>query len=95
VAVVWGSQPPAFSIGYAEPQWPGDSGFSVLFDDAPDPEDVQGPEHPGISLVCLHCLLDDHPELGRGLDLARERGVAHLDENDEWVVLDVSQLERD
>ena len=39
----------------------------------------------GVTLVCLHCLLDDHPELGRGLDLAREHGAADLDENDEWV----------
>jgi hypothetical protein len=26
------------------------------------------------------------PELGRGLDIAREYGVADLDEDDEWVV---------
>jgi hypothetical protein len=92
VAVVWGSRPPAFSIGCCEPMWPGDSGLTVLFADAPDPEDVEGPEHPGISLVCLSCLLDDHPELGRGLDLAREYGVADLDEGGEWVGGDLSRL---
>ena len=37
-------------------------------------------EHPGISLVCVSCLIDDHPEIGRGLGLAREHGVADLDE---------------
>ena len=95
-AVVWGSEPPAFSIGYDEPLGPGDSGFTVLFDDAPDPDDLpdEGELPEGISLVCLNCLLDDHPELGRGLDLAREYGVADLDENDEWVVDDLSRLER-
>ena len=71
-AVVWGSEPPAHSIGREKPMWPGDSGFTVLFDDAPDPDDVHGTDDPRISLVCLHCLLDDHPEIGRGLDIARE-----------------------
>ena len=78
VAMVWGSQPPAFSIGHERPLWPGDSGFTVLFDDAPDPDEVQGPDDPRISLVHLDCLLDEHPELGRGLDIAREsRGFKH------------------
>lgn len=66
----------------------------MLFSDAPDPEDVHDVnEHPGISLVCLNCLVDDHPELGRGFDLAREHGVADLDDNGEWQVGDVSRLE--
>jgi hypothetical protein len=26
--------------------------------------------------LCMHCLIDQHPELGRGLDLAREYGAA-------------------
>lgn len=98
--MVWGSQPPAFSIGYEKPMWPGDSGFSVLFDDAPDPEDFPEEDNPqelppGITLVCLHCLINDHPEVGRGLDIAREYGVADLDEHDEWVVGDLSRLEHD
>jgi hypothetical protein len=89
VVQVWGSEPPASSIGHHEPLGPGDSGFSVLFEDAPDPGDLPdtGDELPeGISLVCLHCLLEDHPEIGRGLDVAREYGVADLDDHDEWVV---------
>ena len=98
VAVVWGSESPAFSIGYDRPLGPWDSGFSVLFDDAPEPEDLpdDGEELPeGISLVCLHCLLEEHPELGRGLDLAREYGVADLDDIGEWIVGDLSRLEPD
>ena len=86
-AVLWGSTPPVFSIGWCEPMWPGDSGFS-LFADAPDPEemeDVPGSLPEGVSVAHLGCLLDDHPEIGRGLDLAREHGVANLDENGEWV----------
>ncbi len=30
-------------IGFEEPLWPGDSGFTVLFDDAPDPDEVRNP----------------------------------------------------
>ena len=37
-----------------------------------------------MSLVCLDCLIDDDPELGRGLEIAREHGVADLDD-DGWV----------
>jgi hypothetical protein len=59
----------------------------VLFDDARDPEDVDDPkQHPGITLVCLRCLVNNHPELGRGLDIARKHGVADLNENGEWMV---------
>ncbi len=50
---------------------------------------------PGLSLECLGCLLDDHPEVGRGLDIAREYGVADLGEDGEWVVGDVSRLDPD
>ncbi len=84
VAMVWGSQPPAYSIGWCAPMWEGDSGLTVLFYDAPDPDEVR-PDDPRISLAHLGCLLDDDPSLGRGLDLAREFGAADLDENDEWV----------
>lgn len=98
-AMVYGTEPPAFSIGFEEVKLgPGDSGFTVLFEDAPDPEDLPdaGDELPeGITLVCLDCLIDDHPEIGRGLDIAREYGVADLDENDEWVVGDLGPLERE
>jgi hypothetical protein len=93
LAFVWGTEPPAFSIGYEKPLGPGDSGFTVLFDDAPDPEEVEGVDHPAISFVCLDCLIDDHPERGRGLDIAREHGVADLHDYGEWVVGDLGRLE--
>jgi hypothetical protein len=94
VAIVWGSEPPAFSIGYERPMGSGDSGFTVLFDDAPDPQDVpEGGDNlpPGITLVCLHCLIEDHPEIGRGLDIAREYGVADLDDGG-WVLGELMRL---
>ncbi len=80
VVVMWGSRAPAISVGYGEPMWPGDSGFSVI-----GRRSRFGPLPEGVSVAHLGCLLDDHPELGRGLDLAREHGVASLDENGEWV----------
>jgi hypothetical protein len=89
-----GSEPPAFSIGWDKPLGPSDSGFTVLFDDAPDPGDVDDPiDHPGIAMVCLHCLIDDNPEIGRGLDLARKYGLADLDDDGEWVGGDLSRLD--
>lgn len=94
VAWVWGSERPAFSIGYEKPMWPGDSGFTVLFDDGPDPDELdERGEHPDVTIVHLACLLDDDPELGRGLDIAHEYGVADLDESGEWVVADLSRLD--
>ena len=36
LAWVWGSVEPCFSIGYEKPLGRRDSGFTVLFDDAPD-----------------------------------------------------------
>ena len=66
--------------------WPGDSGLTILFSDAPDPDEVR-PDDPRITLVHLSCLVDDHPELGRGLDIAREYGVADLGEDGGWMGL--------
>ena len=36
--------------------------------------------------ACLELALLDPQVGGRGLDIAREHGVADLDENEEWVV---------
>ena len=58
----------------------------------PDPDEVDGLDDPRVSLVCLHCLIDDHPEIGRGLDIAREYGVADLDDEGEWVVGDLAAV---
>ena len=85
VAWVLGETPPVFSIGYEREHagdW--DSGFSVLFDDAPEPDEVRGPEDPRVSWVCMACLIEAHPEVGRGLDLARQFGAADLVDG-EWV----------
>jgi len=46
--------------------------------------------------MCLDCLLDELPSIvGRGLDIAREHGVADIGDNGEWVVGDISRLESD
>jgi len=94
--MVWGSTKPAVSIGYESPMFKSDSGFTVLFDDAPDPDDVPESEplaHHGISTWCVHCLIEEHPEIGRGFDIARQYGVADLDDDGQWVVGDVSRLD--
>jgi hypothetical protein len=81
----FGSEPPIFSVGYeAERLAPADSGYSVLFQDAPSPREIQGGSDPRTRWMCLSCLLDEHPEVGRGLDVARKHGAADLGENGEW-----------
>jgi hypothetical protein len=88
VVFVWGETPPIFSVGYDPPTDDWDSGFSVLFDDAPEPKELEHPDYeldPRISVACLHCLLDEHPEIGRGLDLARTHGAADLEDGGSWV----------
>jgi hypothetical protein len=54
----------------------------VLFSDV-DPDDDLATDPPAI---CMHCLVDDHPEIGAALDLAREHGQVDLDDDGEWVV---------
>ncbi len=83
-AMCWGSEPPVWSLGYAaERVFEGDSGFTVIFEDAPAPGEVREND-PRITWVCLHCLIEERPEIGRGLDLAREYGAADVDESGEW-----------
>ena len=86
--MVWGSEPPAFSVGYENPSSSSDSGFTVLFEDAPDPEDVdevEPGEHPGIHVMHACCLLEEHPELVAAFAVAGEHGAADLADNGEWV----------
>src|SRR3954447_12935753 len=97
--MVWGSQPPIFSIGHEEPMGEIDSGFIVLYDDAPTGAELEetsyeNPEDdPRVRWICLGCLLEEHPEIGRGLDIARKHRVADLNEDGEWVIGDLSRLE--
>ena len=82
VAIVGGSIPPVVSISWEPPKSPIDSGYCVLFSDV-DPDDDDATDS---ALVCMHCLIDDHPEIGMALDAAREHDQVDLDENGEWVV---------
>ncbi|HEX6664813.1 MAG TPA: hypothetical protein VF025_14165, partial [Gaiellaceae bacterium] len=59
---------PVRAVSWLEPEHEWDSGFA-LFRGPPD-SDAE------TALVCLHCLIDEHPEIGRGLELAREHGEA-------------------
>jgi hypothetical protein len=76
-----------------------DSGFLLLYDDAPPSEELdetqyENPEDdPRMRWICLGCLLEEHPEIGRGMDIARKHRVADLDDDGEWVVGDLSRLE--
>lgn len=79
VAIVYGSEgEPVAVLCDAATDPPGQLWFTVVLDDSLGPE--SGPEVP----VCVDCLLDEHPRLGRGLDVALEhRGAEWRD--GEWV----------
>jgi hypothetical protein len=91
MAMVIGKRPPVLGVIYDDEAaaHEGDSGFTVLFDDAPNQSElrvgVHGYDDPRVTTWCLHCLIDEHPEVGRGLDLAKEHGTVDLDvETGEW-----------
>jgi len=83
VAFVYGVVPPAeyvYCDAASDPA--GLRFFTVALSDAP--VYVEGSE----SVVwCAHCLIEEFPEVGRGLDLALEYGEAERDhETGEWSV---------
>ena len=55
-----------------------DPGFLCLSDRAPEVPDDSTLDT--LTTICLHCLIDEHPEIGEGLDLARANGTALLDD---------------
>ena len=86
LALCWGSEPPVFSIGFTtEKLFDGDSGFNLIFEDAPAPDEVAGADDPRLTWVCLNCLIEEHPQIGRGLDLAKQHGTADLWDDGEWI----------
>lgn len=81
-AIAVGSLEPVVAVSYLAPVDEWDSGFAVYFSDThPD----TGYDLEDTMLVCLHCLIEEVPDVGRGLDLARELGgVAVLGESGDW-----------
>jgi hypothetical protein len=58
-----------------------DDSFVLLDEDCPaDADDYDGQ----LVVVCMGCLLEEHPEAARGLDLAKNYGAAHLADG-EWI----------
>lgn len=90
--MVIGTESPVLGVLYdAESATGFDSGYTVLWDDAPHADElhVDGVlfSHPAVSHWCLHCLIEEHPEIGRGLDLAKEHGQVDWDDDlGEWVI---------
>jgi hypothetical protein len=68
---------PIRAVSYLEPEADWDSGFALF---RSEPNQVGDTE-----LVCVDCLLDDEPGIGKGLDLAREHGEAIRNGNT-WVL---------
>lgn len=85
LAWVLGEELPVISIGYEPQESPNDSGFTIIYSDAPFPDELADLAEDELVFMCLDCLLDELPaDVGRGLDIAREHGVASL-ERGEWV----------
>jgi hypothetical protein len=62
---------PIRAVSYLEPEDQWDSGFAIWT----SPPDTTGDS----VLVHVDCLLDSHPEIGEGMDLARKHGEAIRD----------------
>jgi hypothetical protein len=79
VAIVYGVEgDPVAVLCDAAGDPPGQRWFTVVLEDSP------GPGGPPRVPVCVDCLLDTHPRLGRGLDVALEHGGAAW-EDGRWV----------
>lgn len=61
-----GQGAPIQAISYLEPEESWDSGFCLFA--GPPEQDIDA------ELVCIDCLLDQHPKIGRPLELARANG---------------------
>jgi hypothetical protein len=69
---------PIRAVSYLKPEDSWDSGFAVWSVPPDAADDV------GSALVCLDCFIEDNPEAGRGMDLARKHGEA-IRRGDEWI----------
>jgi hypothetical protein len=79
LAIVFGTEGEPIAV-LCDPEGdpPGQRWFTVVLDDSPGPDSE--PDVP----VCVDCLLDEHPQLGRGLDVAIEHRGAEW-RGGEWV----------
>lgn len=80
VAIEWGAEPPVLAVicdAAGDPA--GFRFFSVVWSDAPPSRRHEEAGVEGSSLSCAGCLVDAHPEIGRGLDVALEHGCAVRD----------------
>lgn len=97
LAMVWGAASPIRAVLFDREGGPCgvDSGFLVVYSDAPAPGDADvGAD---TTWICLHCLIDERPEVGAALDMARELGEVWLAEDGVWKPLDEigdAELER-
>ncbi len=85
--IVCGERWPAKAISFLEPEEQWETGHLVVLEDVPEPDDLSGdePSHP----VCVDCLLEERPEVGRGLELAWEHGEVVWDADErKWLPRD-------
>jgi hypothetical protein len=68
---------PIRAISFLPPEGSWDSGFAAWSVPPERAADVD------VQLICVDCLLDDFPEAGKGMDVARQHGEA-LRRGDGW-----------
>lgn len=74
-------------VEYVEPMAPSDSGFICYLEETPSRE-LRAEDG---ALVCLHCLIDNHPEAGPGMEMVKALGYGHrvgFTEETGWVQVD-------
>jgi hypothetical protein len=87
LVVTVGREAPIVGVQHHPEDDLGEAGYTIVFIDAPEDLDAMSDEQADelARTVCLHCLIDEHPEVGRGLDLALEHGSAGRDDAGGWV----------
>jgi hypothetical protein len=56
-----------------------DGSYLLLGDDVPD--DPSGYDPSRLVVICTHCLLNEHPQVGRAMDAAKRTGEWWADES--------------
>jgi len=88
MAITFGTVPPVVAVSYGREGGPrgADSGFLLVFTDAPPPDEIGADTEVG--WLCLHCVIEEFPEVGAALELARTVGEVRPDGAGGWVPLD-------
>ena len=77
-AFTLGEEAPPIAVVYEPDDESSSACFTVVFSDAPPPDNCDDDDELGDDekVICAHCLINEYPEVGRGLDFAKQLGDA-------------------